>query len=53
MPGEPRLLCALGDLTGEDRFFEEAWSASGARSTRAQRSLARSAQRRDAWETVS
>ncbi|KAK9827709.1 hypothetical protein WJX81_003255 [Elliptochloris bilobata] len=45
-PDEPRLLCALGDLTVDDACYERAWAASGGRSVRAKRSLARSAQRR-------
>jgi hypothetical protein len=51
-PGDPSLLCALGDLAeeaggaGGDRHYEEAWRASGGRSARAKRSLARSALRR-------
>ena len=44
-PDDPRLWCALGDLTSEEGHFETAWERSGRRSTRAQRSLARAAQR--------
>lgn len=45
-PEEPRLLCALGDLTVDDACYERAWTASRGRSVRAKRALARSAQRR-------
>ena len=42
---DSRLWCALGDLTLREEHYETAWQRSGWRSTRAQRSLARSAQR--------
>ena len=51
-PDDPRLWCALGDLTLKDEHFETAWRRSGQRSTRAQRSLARSAQREKNYEKV-
>lgn len=44
-PDDPRLWCALGDLTLKEEHYETAWQRSKHRSTRAQRSLARSAQR--------
>ena len=51
-PDDPRLWCALGDLTLKDEHYETAWQRSGRRSTRAQRSLARSAQREKNYEEV-
>ena len=51
-PDDPRLWCALGDLTLKDAHYETAWERSGQRSTRAQRSLARSAQREKSFEEV-
>ena len=51
-PNDPRLWCALGDLTLKDEHYETAWQRSGQRSTRAQRSLARSAQREKNYEKV-
>ena len=44
-PDDTRLWCALGDLTVDEAHYVTAWERSGRRSTRAQRSLARSAQR--------
>ena len=49
---DPRLWCALGDLTLREEHYETAWQRSGRRSTRAQRSLARSAQREKHHEKV-
>jgi len=37
----PRLLCILGDLTGQLEYYDQAWTVSGNRYARAQRSLAR------------
>ena len=51
-PDDPRLWCALGDLTLKDGHYETAWQRSSQRSTRAQRSLARSAQREKGYEKV-
>ena len=51
-PDDPRLWCALGDLTLKDEHYETAWQRSSQRSTRAQRSLARSAQRETGYEKV-
>ena len=51
-PDDPRLWCALGDLTLKDEHYKTAWQRSGQRSTRAQRSLARSAQREKDYEKV-
>ena len=51
-PDDPRLWCALGDLTLKDEHYETAWQRSHHRSTRAQRSLARSAQREKNHEKV-
>lgn len=51
-PDDPRLWCALGDLTLKDEHFLKAWQRSGQRSTRAQRSLARNAQREKDYEKV-
>eukprot|EP00887_Chlorella_sp_A99_P004614 scaffold4.g4614.t1 len=45
-PNDPRLWCALGDLTLDDQDYLRAWERSGGRSARAQRSLARNALRR-------
>lgn len=51
-PDDARLLCALGDLTVDDACYECAWTASGGRSVRAKRCLARSAQRRQDFAKV-
>jgi len=51
-PEDASLLCALGDITPDDKHYHQAWEVSKGRSTRAQRSLARSAQRQDKWEEV-
>ncbi|KFM22915.1 Tetratricopeptide repeat protein 27-like protein [Auxenochlorella protothecoides] len=40
-PSDPRLWCALGDLSLDPGHYRRAWEASGGRSARAQRSLAR------------
>lgn len=37
----PRLLCILGDIDKDEKFYERAWEVSGHRYSRAQRSLAR------------
>lgn len=37
----PRMLCALGDITKDINYYEQAWNLSGHRYSRAQRSLAR------------
>ncbi|KAK5043381.1 hypothetical protein LTR13_001152 [Exophiala sideris] len=37
----PRLLCIIGDLTGQLEYYDQAWTVSGNRYARAQRSLAR------------
>ena len=44
-PNDPRLWCALGDVTKDDSCYVEAWTRSGNRHARAQRSLAVSAMR--------
>ena len=49
-PDNSRLWCSLGDITNEDAYYEKAWTRSGQRSARAQRSLARSAMRSDNFE---
>ena len=51
-PDDASLLCALGDITLDDKHYQKAWDMSQGRSTRAQRSLARSAQRQQHWEEV-
>lgn len=51
-PDDAWLLCALGDLTVDDACYERAWTASGGRSVRAKRCLARSAQRRQDFAAV-
>jgi hypothetical protein len=51
-PEDARLWCALGDLTLDDEHYRTAWERSGRRSTRAQRSLARAAQRDKDYERV-
>ncbi|KAF9125814.1 hypothetical protein BGW39_007124 [Mortierella sp. 14UC] len=38
-PGNPKLLCILGDLDQDPEKYKEAWEASGNRFARAQRSL--------------
>ena len=56
-PNDARLWCTLGDLVDSDEHYHTAWECSNKRSARAQRSLARSAMRRedfalasDCWE---
>jgi len=49
-PDEPRLWCALGDLSLEDAHYMEAWERSGKRNARAARSLARNAVRTERYE---
>lgn len=56
-PNDARLWCTLGDLVDSDEHYLKAWESSNKRSARAQRSLARSAMRRedfalasDCWE---
>ena len=39
----PRLLCTLGDITGEESYYLRAWEVSSGRCSRAQRTLARRA----------
>lgn len=58
-PDEPRLWCALGDLSLDDAHYFEAWERSGKRNARAVRSLARNAVRHERyaesaayWETA-
>ncbi len=51
-PDDARLWCALGDLTLKEEHYHTAWERSGQRSTRAQRSLARSAQREKDYDRV-
>ncbi|GBG74831.1 hypothetical protein CBR_g19343 [Chara braunii] len=58
-PDDPRLWCSLGDLTHDDDAYRTAWRVSGQRYVRAQRSLARSAMKRNDfikaighWETA-
>lgn len=51
-PDDARLWCALGDLTLKEEHYETAWQRSGQRSTRAQRSLARAAQREKNYDKV-
>jgi tetratricopeptide (TPR) repeat protein len=49
-PDEPRLWCALGDLSLDDAHYMEAWERSGKRNARAARSLARNAVRNERYE---
>lgn len=39
----PRLLCTVGDITGEEQYYLRAWEVSSGRCSRAQRTLARKA----------
>jgi len=48
-PDDPRLLCALGDATGEEAHYSAAWEVSAGRCGRAQRALAAGAARRGDW----
>ncbi|KAF6170939.1 hypothetical protein GIB67_014756 [Kingdonia uniflora] len=43
MPNDPRVWCSFGDVTKNDAHYEKALEVSNNRSTRAKRSLARSA----------
>jgi len=45
-PDSPKLLCAYGDVTRDDKYYHEAWEKSGHRYGRAQRNLAWNAQQR-------
>ncbi|QDZ23398.1 TPR repeat domain-containing protein [Chloropicon primus] len=49
-PDDPRLWCALGDVTKDDSCYVKAWERSGKRHARAQRSLAASAMRNDDYK---
>ncbi|XP_077247270.1 uncharacterized protein LOC143887041 [Tasmannia lanceolata] len=51
MPNDPRLWCSLGDVTNNDAYYEKALEVSNKRSSRAKRSLARSAYNRGDYET--
>lgn len=52
-PNDARLLCTLGDLVDSDEYYHKAWECSNGRSARAQRSLARSAMRREEFHVAS
>jgi tetratricopeptide (TPR) repeat protein len=52
-PNDARLWCTLGDLVDSDEHYHTAWARSGGRSARSQRSLARSAMRRDDFALAS
>ncbi|XP_074269469.1 uncharacterized protein LOC141592626 [Silene latifolia] len=49
-PNDPKLWCSLGDVTNDDACYEKALEVSNDRSTRAKRSLARSAYNRGDFE---
>ncbi|KAH9607986.1 hypothetical protein KSS87_016735 [Heliosperma pusillum] len=49
-PNDPKLWCSLGDVTNDDACYEKALEVSNNRSTRAKRSLARSAYNRGDFE---
>ncbi|KAK6143174.1 hypothetical protein DH2020_023522 [Rehmannia glutinosa] len=49
-PSDSRLWCSLGDVTNDDTSYEKALEVSGNRSSRALRSLARSAYNRGEYE---
>ncbi|KAJ9159621.1 hypothetical protein P3X46_025118 [Hevea brasiliensis] len=51
IPNDPRLWCSLGDVTNDDSCYEKALQVSDNKSTRAKRSLARSAYNRGNYET--
>ena len=48
-PADPRLLCSLGDVTGEEDHYHAALRVTGGRSARAHRTLAVRAARRKDW----
>lgn len=48
----PRLLCILGDLTGQPEYYDLAWTVSGGKYARAQRSLARWHAKRREFESA-
>jgi len=52
-PNDSRLWCILGDLVESDDHYRRAWECSKGRSARAQRSLARSAMRKEEFEEAS
>lgn len=52
MPDDPRLMNALGDLTGDPSHYEKAWESSGGRNVRSMRSLARYASRKKEWDVA-
>ncbi len=52
-PNDARLWCTLGDLVDSDEHYHTAWECSKKRSARAQRSLARSAMRREDFALAS
>ncbi|KAF6259400.1 hypothetical protein COO60DRAFT_1008225 [Scenedesmus sp. NREL 46B-D3] len=45
-PDDAKLWCVLGDIQQQEQHYEKAWQVSGRRSSRAQRSIARSAMQR-------
>ena len=49
---EPKLWCALGDLTKDECHYETAWRVSKGRHARAKRSLARGAAIKQDWEAA-
>lgn len=49
-PNEPRLWCALGDITDDRRHYSKAWECSGNRNARSARSLAKCALRAEEYE---
>jgi len=51
-PDDPKLWCALGDVTGDTSHYETAWERSNHRNARAQRSLARAALKTKDWATA-
>lgn len=52
-PDNPSLLCTLGDLRSNPKYYHESWKVSGGSYPRAQRSLGRSALTKEDYQSAS